>query len=169
MAKLERIKGITLTPVPDQPGYFEILFPDPHSRFYTRHQDEILNPDPQAHVLANLRAAFQIGGYVEPRSLEFKNGINAGLDGFETVNGKRYITAVEEGDEPGMLRVSISTRKGTAEYDVQIHETELLDAPDEDTRCEAVIRNIGMFLRKANKTVIDAAAIKLIQDKQFWW
>lgn len=169
--KLERIKGITLTPVPDQPGYFEILFPDPNPYFFTRSQDEILNPDPQAQVFANLRAAYLIGGYVEPRSLEFKNGINAtsGLDGFETANGKRYVTAVEDGDWPGMLRVSLSTRKGVPEFDVQIHTTELSDIPENTIRCEAVIMNIGMFLRKKNMLTIDADAINAVKRQQFWW
>lgn len=166
---MRKIKNITITPLSEQPGYFEVTFPMGY--FFTVSEADLLNPAPQTQVFANLRTAYRVGNYGEVQSKEFLNGINSvgGQNGFETKDGKVFVSSIEDGDYPGMLLIGMSSRKGEVAFDIQIHKAELTEEPDEMTRCQAVLANIGTFLKLRGDKTITTAAINAVKQQQFWW
>lgn len=166
---MQKIKGIQIAAAPEQPGWFQIDFPMGYG--FTISEAEILSPDPQAQLLANMRLAFKVGNYGKVQSKEFLNGINSveGQNGFETSIGKLFVSKIDDAEMPGRLTVGFSSRKGDSTIEIEVSDAELQDEPDEISRCQAVIGNIGSFLKLRGDKAITQAAINAVKAQQFWW
>ena len=166
---MQKIKNITIVKSQNDPDFWEVQFPNGY--YIGRTEHDLFHPDMATQLFANMRTAFLIGGYAYPQSKEFRDGINNvnGQDGFQTAIGKVYIRKIENSEEPGLLRIFFSKKKSEIIQDISINQYDLVTEPDEMTRCENVVNNIGIFLKLSGFTSITPEAIQAVQKQSFWW
>lgn len=120
-------------------------------------------------VRDNMRLAFLIGGYAQPDSVEYINGVNKGVNGMETQCGRCTIRRVDLIDEAAQIyRVTYGFTSGPRRGQEFSTEVNLPTLQDDSDDTQVVIRNIPAFLRVAGHTFLSPAALAGLRGAKFW-